>query len=151
MNYSVKCDVPSPSGRACNRPVGHMGSHEVRSDAGLHEAWPKDYTPNVWHNWDPAKEKRPQPEETVLDEAKGLVYGDREEEYSHPAVDFERIARFWRAYFQAQGQGAVNIGAEDVAKLMILLKISRLTNSYHHDSVVDIAGYALCLARLEEK
>ena len=108
---------------------------------------------NVWHNKDFLKpnEKQPQPEETVLDEAKGLVYGDREEEYSHPAVDFERIARFWRAYFQAQGQGAVNIGAEDVAKLMILLKISRLMNSYHHDSVVDIAGYALCLARLEEK
>src|SRR3954467_3564604 len=59
------------------------------------------------------------PEDTILDEAKRAVYGDREASYGHPKVDFERTATLWRAYFQARGQGVVNITAGDVARLMI--------------------------------
>ena len=89
------------------------------------------------------------PEDTILDEAKRAVYGDREASYGHPKVDFGRTATLWRAYFQARGQGVVNIDAGDVARLMILLKLSRLLHGYHRDSAVDLAGYATTLDRVE--
>lgn len=70
-------------------------------------------------------------------------------DYGHPAHDFERTAKLWRAYFDASGQGAVQITGSTVAHLMILLKLSRLLNGYHRDSCVDLAGYAGTLARVE--
>ena len=106
---------------------------------------------NVWHGVDFEKNsvKSDSSEETILDEAKRLVYGDREQDYGHPKVDFGRTATLWRAYFQARGQGAVNVDASDVARMMMLLKISRLLHCYHRDSAVDIAGYAATLDRVE--
>ena len=106
---------------------------------------------NVWHNKDFQKKQQPHPEETILDEAKRYVYGDREADYGHPKLDFERTATLWRAYFQARGEGVVNIQAQDVARMMVLLKMARLLHTYHHDSAVDMAGYAATLARLEEE
>lgn len=109
---------------------------------------------DVWHNVDFEKQKLRSeglPEATILDEAKQYVYADRNEDYGHPKIDFARIATMWRAYFVARGDGVVNISATDVAKMMVLLKLSRMMHSYHRDSVVDLAGYAATIERIEEE
>lgn len=74
--------------------------------------------------------------ETVLDEAKKLVYGARQNAYGHPFDDFSKTATLWSPIL------GVQVTPEQVALCMIQVKISRLLNTpEHHDSQVDIAGY----------
>jgi hypothetical protein len=73
----------------------------------------------------------------VLEEAKGLITGDREEDYGDPGSNFRCIADMWSAYLDHV------IAPHDVAAMMILLKLSRVqTSPGKRDSWVDLAGYA---------
>lgn len=80
----------------------------------------------------------------LVDEAKRIVTGARRSAYGTPEDNFERIARFWQAYFENTGRGDVTITAADVSPLMRLMKEARLCESPDHkDSFTDIIGYAL--------
>lgn len=81
------------------------------------------------------------PKWTVLDEAKSLVHGDRGQSYGHPKEDFHTTARLWNAYL-GRRFGVSCLDAQDVAMLMILLKVSREAHRHKRDNLVDIAGYA---------
>jgi len=84
---------------------------------------------------------------TILDEAKALVYGDRQAAYGHPFDDFTRTGRLWAAIL-----GLPEITPEKVALMMGALKMSRLcSNPGHHDSNVDWAGFAATYARVRER
>jgi len=77
--------------------------------------------------------------EFILEEAKRCVCGCRAEDYGKPEDNFERIANLWTAYAGYVFQ------AEDVAAMMILLKIARIASgSAKMDNWVDAAGYAAC-------
>lgn len=78
--------------------------------------------------------------EEILTRAKAIVSGDRDKKYGAPEDCFTKIAELWGTYLET------NIGAEDVAIMMILMKIARLAGSKYQslDSWVDIAGYAAC-------
>jgi hypothetical protein len=81
----------------------------------------------------------------VLDEAKDIIYGDREKTYGKPSRNLETIAVFWGAYI------GTKLSAKDVAVMMVLLKAARLRNDItHRDSVVDICGYAALIERCDE-
>ena len=75
----------------------------------------------------------------VLDEAERAVNGNREEDYGSPEQNFETIAKLWSIYLDK------DIDPQDVAAMMILLKISRIKNGPgKDDNWVDVAGYASC-------
>ena len=77
--------------------------------------------------------------EQTLDAAKKCVMGDREQDYGTPESNFATIASFWSDYLD------MDISAQQVADMMILMKISRIKNGGGTgDSYVDIAGYAAC-------
>lgn len=77
--------------------------------------------------------------EQTLDTAKKCVMGDREQDYGTPESNFATIASFWSDYLDK------DISAQQVADMMILMKISRIKNGGGTgDSYVDIAGYAAC-------
>ena len=77
----------------------------------------------------------------LLSEADRLINGDRNNAYGPPSQDFERTALLWSTYLS----GRRMIESHDVAVMMILLKVSRLSWSANsRDSWVDIAGYASC-------
>ena len=77
----------------------------------------------------------------VLREAEKCVCGQREQDYGTPEDSFQKIGTFWTAYLNY----AVRINAEDVAAMMALLKIARISeNLQHMDSWVDLTGYAAC-------
>lgn len=79
----------------------------------------------------------PLPREAILDTAKGLICGDRQQSYGDALSSFERLGRLWTEVIGTE------VTAEQVALCLVLLKLSRLTTSPNHaDSWVDLAGYA---------
>ena len=77
----------------------------------------------------------------MLHQAEQLVNGDRNNAYGPPDQDFERTAIMWTTYMN----GRRIFEAHDVAAMMILLKISRLSwQPTNPDSWIDLAGYAAC-------
>jgi hypothetical protein len=78
----------------------------------------------------------------ILDTAKQYVTQDRAAQHGDAEDNFRRIAALWNAYLDPEG---TFITAEDVAAMMALLKIARLSvNPGHLDNWVDGAGYLAC-------
>lgn len=89
--------------------------------------------------------------ETVLEEANRIIYGDREKTYGHPSKNFDATAALWNGYVQAKyGVREVHFNATDVAHMMILLKMARELHMHKRDNIVDMAGYAGCIQKMEE-
>jgi hypothetical protein len=82
--------------------------------------------------------------ETILDEAKRLVYGDRNTAYGHPLTDYECTAAIWSAILGRP------VSPEQAVLCMIGVKVSRESRRATRDSRVDIAGYAECLQRIAD-
>jgi len=86
--------------------------------------------------------------EALLKEALDIVTGARRKSYGNPEDNFACIANLWQAYLNRRSPS--NITASDVAVMMVLMKCARLAETpSHHDSALDIAGYAACLARCQ--
>lgn len=88
---------------------------------------------------EPRQERAPR--ELILDTAKGLISGKRDEEYGNPADNFTAIAALWNGYLSRKQTG--NLLPHDVAALMMMVKLARIANNPKSwDSWVDIIGYA---------
>lgn len=92
--------------------------------------------------------------QTILDEAKALIYGDRHDAYGEFAGNAERLAALWNSYLavDASDLDLTNrpIVAEDVPAMLALLKVMRLAEDpTHRDSWLDIAGYVGCAGKLD--
>lgn len=88
---------------------------------------------------DARPKQEPWTRKRVLREAEKCVCGQREQDYGAPEDSFSRIAEFWVTY------KGVEFSPVDVAIMMALLKIARISESPQHmDSWVDLAGYAAC-------
>lgn len=89
-------------------------------------------------------------EESVAQEAQRIVMGSRGKDYGHPLDDFGRTAGMMNAAFRHKLNEKLT--EEDVALIMILVKLSRLINSPdHRDSGVDIVGYDLTYWMVREE
>lgn len=89
---------------------------------------------------------------SILQEAQDIVDGARQQEYGAPEDCFRLIAELWNSYIGGGGR-SVNLTGQDVAMMMVLLKVARgqgaaITKSVKRDTWVDIAGYAACGERL---
>jgi len=85
----------------------------------------------------------------ILEEAARIVNGARRAAYGTPENNFERIARFWQAYFENTGRPEAMVTAADVSPLMRLMKEARICESPdHRDSHVDLIGYTLTGAEI---
>ena len=79
----------------------------------------------------------------ILDAALRCVNGDREQDYGSPERNFSTIADMWNAYLQL-GE-AEKLYAKDVAAMMALMKIARISSGHAKaDNWIDLAGYAAC-------
>lgn len=106
--------------------------------------------------WEQTKQKET-PRGELLLEAYEIVHKDRNANYGNPEDNFAQIAALWTAYWQAKCKSLdvspkyTAFDSADVAVMNMLIKVARLAkNSNHHDSAVDIAGYAACLADIQE-
>jgi hypothetical protein len=83
----------------------------------------------------------------VLTEADSLVNGDRNDTYGDPIDDFATTAEMWTTYIRRIFDRRQNyeLKPHDVAAMMMLLKVSRLTWSPEkRDHWVDAIGYGAC-------
>lgn len=97
-----------------------------------------------WEYGEPSDPSEDSARAVLLDEAKSLVLGDRNNSYGPPTQDFARSAAMMSALGYT-GPDQRELKAHDVALLITCVKMSRLTwQSDKRDSWVDIAGYAAC-------
>lgn len=74
---------------------------------------------------------------SALLEAHKIINGERQDSYGNPEDSFRLIADYWSAYLK------VELSAVDVAHMMMLLKIARMSGQEpKKDNYVDLAGYA---------
>jgi nucleoside 2-deoxyribosyltransferase len=79
----------------------------------------------------------------VLQEADAVAGKIRSGEYGSPKVNHERIAAFWSVYLGHP------VTASQVAMCMILLKVARYMAGPKRDTLVDVGGYAKCVAIID--
>jgi len=87
--------------------------------------------------------------QNVTEEANGLIRGDRQKDYGHPRINFQRIADGFNGYVRGRDLEEKPFTPYDVANLMIILKAMRGTEGYKRDTAVDIVGYAALAAVVE--
>lgn len=99
------------------------------------------------------------PRARILNEAMEITHKDRNSSYGNPEDNFKQIADLWNAYLRARwsnrqvnySSGMLPLDSADVAIMSLLIKVARLAKTpSHHDSAVDIAGYAACLGDIQE-
>ena len=84
---------------------------------------------------------------SIIDQAKSLINGERETTYGDPLVAHGHIAKGWSAIL-----GVEKIPPSTVALMMAWLKISRiLSNRKHEDSYADAIGYMALSMECAEK
>lgn len=81
----------------------------------------------------------------LLDTAREAVLRQRNASYGEPDQDFSRTANILTALLGHKLLEGAAITSDEVAKILIVVKLSRLSWSPDHaDSWIDIAGYAAC-------
>lgn len=78
----------------------------------------------------------------ILNDAAGLIVGQRQEDYGTPEENFERIAGYFNIHFKKNLENNIPATPRQMAEFMVLLKMARTINSPTRDSYVDIGGYA---------
>ena len=80
-----------------------------------------------------------------------FITTDRNEKNGNPEDNFDFIAMGWTASLQARGllDRDQHLIAPDVARLMVIFKMMRDSNSPQRDNRVDSVGYSGCLERVQ--
>ena len=82
--------------------------------------------------------------EEILKKAKEIISNDRNVSHGDAFKNHAEIAEFWNIFLDKKLRPMADITADDVAIMMILLKISRHTQGekFNLDNFIDMAGYA---------
>ena len=96
--------------------------------------------------------KRSITKEDVLQKAKDLVTGDRNDTHGDAFNNHAEIAEFWNIFLDKKLQPMASITAEDVALMMVLMKISRNTQGKKNnlDNFIDMCGYAAIAGEIND-
>jgi len=79
----------------------------------------------------------------ALDTASALIHGPRTA-YGPPKVNFQRIADRWSHILRT------DVEPWQVCLMMADLKIARMCEGYHEDSIHDLIGYAALAAEVAQ-
>lgn len=80
---------------------------------------------------------------THADTAANLVLGNRNTDYGSPHADFSGVALIWSGILNTKLKERIT--AEEVALMMVGLKLKREAHRHKDDNIVDAHGYLLCL------
>ena len=90
--------------------------------------------------------------EEILAEASRIISRDRNLSHGDAFQNHAEIAEFWNIYLDKKLQPMASITAEDVALMMVLLKISRNTQGKKNnmDNFIDMCGYAAIAGEIND-
>ena len=90
--------------------------------------------------------------EEILKKAKDLISGDRNDTHGDAFQNHAEIAEFWNIFLDKKLQPMASITAEDVALMMVLMKISRNNQGKKNnlDNFIDMCGYAAIAGEINE-
>lgn len=83
-----------------------------------------------------------------LGEAESITAGARRDAYGAPQENHSRTATLWSAYLHARGYPRA-LSAADVCAFNVLQKMSRQMHAHSADNLVDMIGYVLNWAELD--
>lgn len=115
-------------------------------------AWGKDSITFILKNLD-TPHVNPEPEKrSIIDQVKEVT-NTRRNGYAAPLLNFLRIGILWTEHLRSNGLLVENefIDPEDVALMMILLKIARQEASHGNDNLIDIMGYVDCMDSIHQQ
>ena len=88
----------------------------------------------------------------ILKKTEKLVSESRHDKHGDKVVNHENISRLWTGYLQNKTKLNLVILPEDVANMMVLLKIARTqAGHFNIDDHVDACGYAAISGEIAEK
>ena len=87
--------------------------------------------------------------ERLFTEAQRIINGERRDQYGEPKDSFKTIAYLWGRYLHKTGWPIGFMEIEDVAFMMVLLKVAREIHKHKRDNLVDMAGYLGLLDDME--
>lgn len=85
--------------------------------------------------------------QTILEEAQGAVYGDRQADYGTVTDNFQLIADYWNVTLKKKLTAPVT--PAEIGLCMVGVKLARQQFKAKRDNLVDIAGYAATLEKLQ--
>ena len=90
--------------------------------------------------------------EEILRQAKELITGDRNDTHGVAYRNHAEIAEFWNIFLDKKLQPMASISAEDVALMMVLMKISRNNQGKKSniDNFIDMSGYAAIAGEIND-
>ena len=90
--------------------------------------------------------------EEILAEASRIISKDRNLSHGDAFQNHAEIAEFWNIFLDKKLQPMANITAEDVALMMVLMKISRNTQGKKNnmDNFIDMCGYAAIAGEIND-
>ena len=81
--------------------------------------------------------------EKIVEKMCECIFKDRQNSYGKPEDNFQTIANFWNEYLGIKDD-TFKLTKQDVANMMLLLKVARMKSSPEHlDNYIDAAGYAV--------
>ena len=90
--------------------------------------------------------------EEILKKARDLITGDRNDTHGDAYRNHAEIAEFWNIFLDKKLKPMANITAEDVALMMVLMKISRNIQGKKSnlDNFIDMCGYAAIAGEISD-
>ena len=90
--------------------------------------------------------------EEILRQPKELITGDRNATHGDAYRNHAEIAEFWNIFLDKKLKPMANITAEDVALMMVLMKISRNSQGKKSnlDNFIDMCGYAAIAGEIND-
>lgn len=85
---------------------------------------------------------------SILEEAQGITDGARQSDYGSAVESFEKIAQVSNLLIGRKPSDY--LGATDIVKVLMAVKLVRETFKHKRDNLVDLCGYARLLDDIEE-
>jgi len=142
------CDVSLELAQSCLDRVGTPIEVILASEKSAQAEWDDDDILYVSASPTP-KPTRVQTLETAI----GLTSGDRNKSYGPPINNLTDCAELWNAYIRAKQRATDNLelDAEDVAWMMVLVKMTRsFQRGYHPDNYTDASAYSAIAGECRE-